>query len=82
MVAGEDDVASNDRGTITSNILSSMLLGASTMSAGAPNNGKDKVVDQLLRALKLFRRCKMIENELEMQFKLIQYLTDIYLKSK
>ena len=56
MDAGEDDVASNDRGTITSNILSSMLLGASTVSAGAPNNGKDKVVDQLLRALKLVKK--------------------------
>ena len=40
--------------------------------------GKDGVIDQIYRALKLFRRCKMIESELEMQFKLIEYLVELY----
>jgi hypothetical protein len=40
--------------------------------------GKDLVENWLLRALKLFRRCKLIESEVEMQFKLIEYLRELY----
>lgn len=48
----------------------------------ADSNLKDLVIDQMLRALKLFRRCKMIESELEVQFKLMEYLLEVYLSSE
>ena len=41
-------------------------------------SGKDLVENWLMRALKLFRRCKMIESEIELQFKLIDYLSELY----
>ena len=57
-------------------------VGGMPTDAGIASGGKDAVIDQMQRALKLFRRCKMIESELEMQFKLTEYLVELYLSTK